>query len=224
MATINNNELSYYKNNIIKSGLFMLDEKDKPIGIFKLTNPDKRPYTSKVKTVEEIDDLCCRAMINKLARAIVEYKQNPLKPIDWVEEIKGHFETDFIQLLSNYSIDRKQLEPRYAHFVSKVNSNIRNLNQSLNIKPLTEKQRKFYGLVKPLYTYLDKYLRSPIEKKLKVSRTDIFHYIAHLLIACGLEEKDPHRGHRQVYCYCNSCLPIRLFTNYLPVGTFFNVL
>ena len=198
-TTIDEKELFTYKDKIRKSGLFLLDNEDKPTGIFKLIGGTKELYTTKVWTIPKITDLALRVMINKLSRAILKYLSGPSGSINWPQELQEDFRSDLLQLLNNYALHESKLKPRFSEFITKANLEIKKLNEGYNPKGLTEKQWRFSQLIRHLYAIFDKYLIDLEKKESQVNQNNIFHYIAHLLIACGIENRDSERGHWPVF-------------------------
>jgi len=197
---IDEKDLHACKDKILKSGLFLLDDEKKPTAMFKLKSGNsKKLCVMRSKVIPGIDGLAVRVMTNKLSGVILRYLAGPPDSFSYVRELQDLFETDLVRLLHNYNLEEKELQPRYTQFRRKVNEKLKEHNEQLDPKPLSKTEMRFYLFIRPLYAIFEKYLTDQEKKKLRTNQTDIYHYIAHLLIACGLEKRDRKRGHWPVF-------------------------
>ena len=200
--SIDKQKLSEHKPIILNSGLFLLDDhNEKPVGIFQLRADRKELCARKTKTIPGITDLALRVMIPKLNKIIVEYRFGiaALQSI-LINQMVEDFERDFLKFLDDRGLAKNELEPQLSQFKKKARRQVKGMaNEWYPSKGPTKKQEWFWGLINPLYFMLDKYLTNLETKTSTVTQTDIFHYIAHLLIACGIEKRDNKRGHKPVF-------------------------
>ena len=192
---------------ILNSGIFLLDQAGKPVGIFKLRADNKRLCIQRRSVHPGITDLASRVLVRKLNKIIGFYKIDIPFPLyerpeystssdDELEE----FESGLIKYFENYRISEKDLEPHIPRLIKKSRRVLKQrLKEDYPHKQLSDKQKWFYHLVAPLYTTFKKYLTDLETKEVVVKPYVIFHYLAHLLIACKIEELDPKRHHHPVY-------------------------
>jgi hypothetical protein len=205
---IDKKKLQEHLPKLLNSGLFLIDANQKPIGLFKLkNNKNKELCIRKSSIVPNLPELNLRIMVRKLNRTIFCYKNNiphsPYIAFDWDgDDLVNEFEFGFKKYLEDQMFQLDELQPHLNKLLKKAKRILKSNYEKdwyPNRKELTEKQEWFYNLISPLYGYFNKYLTDRSTRKCRVSKTDIFHYISHLLIACGLEKNDPQRSHMPVF-------------------------
>ena len=191
---------------ILNSGLFVLDDNNKPIALYRLQARTKKPYKRKSKVVFDIPSLYLRVLANKINHIIYCYKNNiPHSPyiggLDIDKELND-FESQVMKILGNHLIQKDEVEPHLTKFINKAKKVLKIKFEKEwfpENKDLTKKERWFYYLVSPIYGFFDKYLTDQKTGKRPIPQDDIFHYTSHLLISSGIEEIDIGRGHFPLY-------------------------
>lgn len=196
---------------ILNSGLFLLDEDQKPIALFQLRGDNRKLYTTKLRTITGIDPLALRVMIRKLNKCILNYKydmSDSQKIETFVDDLANDFHAQILKLIHNYNIQEEELEPQFSRFIQKADKIVRKRSkEDWFLQPSgqrkkagrKEKQARYQGLIYPIKNVFRKYLKNLETGKRDVRETNILHYISHLLIACGLESLDPDRGHKPIF-------------------------
>jgi len=193
----------------VNSDLFLLDSDKKPIEIFELRSHQKLLYKRKSKIIPNVPELNLRIMTRELNRIICCFKDDI--PVSKLASYDNELEVDFkqdiddfkstlLKHLENYSLYKNELEPELKKLLNKVKRALKKkykYERYPGRKNLSQKKKWFYYLIAPLYSTFNKYLSNNNQKP--ITQTDTFHYIAHLLIACGVERSDPKRGHLTVF-------------------------
>ena len=197
-------ELKKHLPKVLKSGLFSLGEDGKPNGLLRLVGKTKT-LSQRKSTVSNIPDLNLKIVAWKLNRIIFSYKQDIPHSIyltfnSDINEDFDDFKAGLIKHMENHDL-LPELQPQIDSLLKKAHRVYKKKYQNdwyPDRKELTKKKKWFSNLVSPLYSIFKKYLTDQ-EKKRLVNDTNIFHYIAHLLIACDIETKDPARGHMPIF-------------------------
>jgi hypothetical protein len=180
--TAMNDEKSYHlaEQKITNSGLFKLNNASAPIGIITLKSDDKS--LSAIGKYDRYAPHILRIMIGEISREISSHLYGP-RDYNSLEKVMDDFENEFISFLSDkWDFRPEDLNPQYEAFVKKAKKSIKK-NLSQFEKAMTRRDKK------PTLRreQLVENIHSIIEKNTKFSATDINHYIAHLLIDCGIE-------------------------------------
>lgn len=181
------------KKKILKSGLFLVDENHIPIALFQLT-PDKVD-TKKTRKVENIPPsnlkILCRNLAEIAGHYLVkipypkyerpEYQLNKEKYIE-------DFEESFLNYIEPFFIDKAKLEPQLKNFLQKAKKQIAKEFESVWGKqcPPTNTTKPYRHLILPMIAIFQKYL----SKYEYITDTDVYYYVARILIECGLENGD----------------------------------
>jgi len=175
-----NNTDGSIEHKITKSGILKLNSRLIPIGIFRLTAKDKS-LTKKPENFIKFSTHQLREVVECLALEIKDYLQGP-RNYKSLENVMNYFENEFISFLDEWDFRPADLNPYSADLVKKAKKSIKkNLSQHENAmtrfdKKPTLRRKK---MVENIHGIFEQYT--------KFSATDINHYIAHLLIECGVE-------------------------------------
>jgi hypothetical protein len=208
--TVDEKKLKGHLPKVLNSGLFLTDSSPKPIGLFKLRNDRNKELCIRPNSiVSDVPGLNVRIMARKLNRIIYCYKNNTPHSIyltfDWdVDDDVNQFEVNLKKYLEDRMFELDELQPHLDSFIKKARRILKNQLEKdwypNSKKPKAKgKEQWFYNLIAPLYAVFSKYLTDRKTLKRKVNQTNIFHYISHLLIACGIEKIDPQRGHMPLF-------------------------
>lgn len=190
---------------VLNSGLFLLDDDHRPIGLFKLRNSrNKELCKRKNSIIRDLPELNCRVVARKLNRIIYYYKNNIPRSIyltfDWdSDDLARDFEIGIKKYLESQMFQPNELQPHLDNLIKKAKRVLKKKYEQdwfPTRKKSKDKERYFLDLIAPLYAIFDKYLN---DRKKSVNQTNIFHYISNLLIACSIEKTDPQRGHMPVF-------------------------
>jgi len=203
---INQKELSIHLQKVIGSGLFLFDSDQKPIGIFKLRTPQKWLCKRKSKIIPNIPELNLRVMARELNRIICCFK-NDIPPskfggydVDFKQDIDD-FKSRTVKYFEDNLLHKNELETELTKLFNKAGRVLKKKYEYEwypDMKKSSQKNKWFYNLIAPLYGTFNKYLNVKNNKN-TITQTDTFHYIAHLLIACGIEKSDAQRGHQPAF-------------------------
>jgi len=185
---------------ILNSGIFLRDNSEKPIGIFKLQGDNKNLCKEDRNVLSDITELALRDMIRKLDSKIFAYLHDPPDFQKLQKEYFEMFEPEFLKFLGNWGFQKDELDPQYSEFLRKVHRKLKKKVQEWwPSKVPTKAHILFWHLINPLYGIFEKYLTDLETKECVISQDEIFHYIAHLLIACDIEAPDNKRGQWPIY-------------------------
>ncbi len=201
------NLITDHLHKILNSDLFLLGPDKKPTGLIGLTPGNKKLSRSKNNVIPNIPELNLRIMASKLNRIIYCYKTDSPRSVYLSYEMDTHeeledFEDRLLKFLEYNLFRRDELEPLLSKLIKKAKRVLKKKYEEdwyPGRKKMTEKQKWYFNLIAPLIAIFKKYLNDQATEKTAVTKTDIFYYISHLLIACGIEKSDTKGSHKPVF-------------------------
>ena len=180
------------KEQILHSGLFKLDDRGKPVGLFRLTPRGKTLSKKRILPGKNCqgDEIRLRKisgeLVKDLAIKINDYLRGP-RIYNSVESVANEFENELVGLLQNWDFSPKDLQPYYDKLVNKAKKKLKR-----HLTPLDKKMSRWGTKESLRFAALAGYLRNSFLAYTgeDLGITDLNYYVAHLLIACGIETND----------------------------------
>ncbi|MGO9136224.1 MAG: hypothetical protein ACLP9S_05760 [Syntrophales bacterium] len=194
-------EVYIAENEVLKSGIFRLDQYGFPIGIYKLT-------ANKALSKRDILDVHVQELQKFLHRLeylyslyITEKTENPdrLKR-EAINTEQRSFQQRLYELIETYALDKSALEPQLKSFLKKINKRIEvGIKKNKRLTRIIQGRRREWRYAF-LITMLDHQLRKlRLKGDKELTKEDRFYYISHFLIGTSIEKQEEPNGYKKLF-------------------------